>query len=39
MPKLDAHMAQVRKPLVSFAFKVPGRKADAEKAGVYLYRY
>lgn len=39
MPRLDERMRQVRKPLVSFAFKVPGRKIDAEKSGVYLYRY
>lgn len=39
MPKLDARMRGVKKPLVSFAFKIPGRKADAEKDGVYLYRY
>jgi SAM-dependent methyltransferase len=39
MPKLDAKMQAVEKPLVSFAFQIPGRKADAEKAGVYLYRY
>ncbi len=25
--------------LVSFAFKVPGRKPNAEKNGVYLYKY
>jgi hypothetical protein len=39
MPKLDARMQQARKPLVSFAFQIPGRKADAEKMGVYLYKY
>lgn len=39
MPRLDARMREVRRPLVSFAFKVPGRKVDAEKDGVYLYRY
>jgi SAM-dependent methyltransferase len=39
MPRLDTRMQQIKKPLVSFAFKVPGRKADAEKSGVYLYRY
>jgi SAM-dependent methyltransferase len=39
MPKLDAHMQKLHKPLVSFAFKIPGREADAQKDGVYLYRY
>jgi len=39
MPRLDERMQTVRKPLASFAFRIPGREADAEKAGVYLYRY
>jgi len=39
MLKLDERMQTVKKPLVSFAFKVPGRKPDAEKAGVFLYKY
>ena len=39
MPKLDAKMLLVKKPLVSFAFQIPGRKPAAEKAGVYLYDY
>jgi len=39
MPKLDARMLEVKKPLVSFAFKIPGRKIAAEKDGVYLYKY
>jgi len=39
MPKLDRKMMQVKKPLVSFAFQIPARKAAAEKSGVYLYRY
>jgi SAM-dependent methyltransferase len=39
MPKLDARMRKVRRPLASFAFKMPGRKPDAEKLGVFLYRY
>jgi len=39
MGRLDARMRQLRKPLVSFAFKVPERAIDAEKAGVFLYRY
>ncbi len=39
MPKLDARMEEVRKPLASFAFKIPGRKMTAEKSGVYLYKY
>ncbi|HSX42521.1 MAG TPA: hypothetical protein VLF59_00360 [Candidatus Saccharimonadales bacterium] len=39
MAKLDKRMQGSGKPLVSFAFQVPGRKADAQKDGVYLYRY
>jgi len=39
MAKLDARMRTVRKPLVSFAFRIPGRKPTAEKSGVYLYKY
>ncbi len=39
MPKLDARMQGIKKPLVSFAFRVPGRKPSAEKSGVFLYRY
>jgi len=39
MSRLDTRMHQVQKPLVSFAFQIPGRKADTERAGVYLYRY
>ena len=39
MPKLDERMREVKKPLVSFAFKVPGREATAEKSSVYLYKY
>lgn len=39
MPKLDVRMQEVKKPLVSFAFQVPGRKSSAEKAGVFLYKY
>lgn len=39
MPKLDARMRRVKKPLASFAFKVPGRQPDAERLGVFLYRY
>jgi SAM-dependent methyltransferase len=39
MVKLDTRMRQVRKPLVSFAFQIPDRKADAVQAGVYLYKY
>lgn len=39
MSKLDKRMQEVKKPLVSFAFKIPGRKADAERSGVFLYRY
>lgn len=39
MSKLDARMQTVKKPLVSFAFKIPGRTPDAERSGVFLYRY
>lgn len=42
MSRLDKKIVQSSsKPvkLVSFAFKVPGRKAIAEKDGVFLYRY
>lgn len=39
MPKLEKRMQPLKKPLASVAFKIPGRKASAEKAGVFLYRY
>jgi 16S rRNA A1518/A1519 N6-dimethyltransferase RsmA/KsgA/DIM1 with predicted DNA glycosylase/AP lyase activity len=39
MPKLDKRMQVIEKPLVSFAFQIPNRKAAAEKAGVFLYEY
>ncbi len=39
MPKLDVRMQQVQKPLVSFAFRIPGRAPDAEQSDVYLYKY
>lgn len=39
MPRLDTRMQTVKKPLVSFAFKIPGKRIAAEKAGVYLYVY
>jgi hypothetical protein len=39
MPRLDSRMQQLHKPLVSFAFQIPNRKADTEKAGVFLYKY
>lgn len=39
MPKLDARMLEIKKPLVSFAFQIPGRTPSAEKSGVFLYRY
>lgn len=39
MLKLDKRMQEIKKPLVSFAFRVPGRRAVAEKAGVFLYKY
>jgi hypothetical protein len=39
MPRLDQRMQKLKKPLASFAFKIPGRAPDIEKAGVFLYRY
>ena len=39
MLKLDARMQKVERPLASFAFKIPGRTADAEKSGIFLYKY
>jgi len=39
MPKIDERMKALQKPLVSFAFQIPGREVDAEKSGVFLYRY
>lgn len=39
MPKLDIRMQTIGKPLASFAFKIPNRAPDAEKAGVFLYKY
>ncbi len=39
MPKLDTRMQRLGKPLVSFAFKIPGRAIEVEKDGVFLYRY
>jgi SAM-dependent methyltransferase len=39
MVRLDGKMQQIKKPLVSFAFKIPGRTVDAERVGVFLYRY
>ncbi|HSX15727.1 MAG TPA: hypothetical protein VLF40_02965 [Candidatus Saccharimonadales bacterium] len=39
MSRLDKRMQTDKKLLASFAFKIPGRKAVAEKSGVFLYRY
>jgi len=39
MPRLDTRMQQIRKPLASFAFKIPGRTVDIERDGIFLYRY
>lgn len=42
MIKLDKKITHAKhKPirLVSFAFRLPNREADAEKAGVFLYEY
>lgn len=39
MSRLDTRMQEIKKPLVSFAFQIPGRKAAQERSGVYLYKY
>jgi len=39
MVKLDNRMQHLGKPLASFAFKIPNRKPDVEKDGIYLYKY
>lgn len=39
MPKLDKRMREVKKPLASFAFKIPNRKSDDERSGIFLYKY
>jgi|SRR5665213_1242430 len=42
MKRLDTKIVQSKQnpvKLVSFAFNIPGRKPDAERDGVYLYRY
>lgn len=39
MPRLDARMRTLERPLASFAFKIPDRHPDAEKNGVFLYKY
>jgi predicted RNA methylase len=39
MVRLDEKMVRIKKPLVSFAFQIPERKAAAVKDGVYLYHY
>ena len=39
MPKLDARMQEIAKPLASFAFQIPGREADTERDGIFLYHY
>jgi SAM-dependent methyltransferase len=39
MPRLDDRMKRVGKPLASFAFKVPNRRPDIEKNGIFLYKY
>jgi hypothetical protein len=39
MPKLDEPLKLVKKPLASFAFKIPGREYDAEASGIFLYHY
>ena len=39
MPRLDKRMQAYKKPLVSVAFQVPGRKLTAQKQGVFRYDY
>jgi SAM-dependent methyltransferase len=39
MPGLDKRMQEYKRPLVSFAFQIPGRTPAAAKSGVYLYTY
>jgi hypothetical protein len=42
MERLDLRISEsVSRPvkLVSFAFRIPGKKADEEKAGVFVYKY
>ncbi|MBL8122123.1 class I SAM-dependent methyltransferase [Candidatus Saccharibacteria bacterium] len=39
MPKLDERMLEYKKPLVSVAFQVPGKRLSEERAGVYRYDY
>lgn len=39
MPKLDRRMRTYKKPLVSIAFQIPGKKPTAQKNGVFLYKY
>jgi SAM-dependent methyltransferase len=39
MPKLGVRMQHIKKPLASVAFKIPDRRPDAERSGVFLYEY
>jgi len=39
MPKLDARMQKVQRPLASVVFQIPGRQPAAQKSGVFLYQY
>jgi SAM-dependent methyltransferase len=39
MSRLDKRMQELKKPLASFAFKIPDRDISAEKDGVFLYLY
>lgn len=41
MKKLDKRIIQQKEPvkLVSFSFKIPGRKIDAQRSGLFLYKY
>ncbi|MBP9852589.1 MAG: hypothetical protein QG629_843 [Patescibacteria group bacterium] len=39
MPRLDTQMRQYKRPLVSIAFQISGKKPAREKQGVFLYRY
>jgi SAM-dependent methyltransferase len=39
MTRLDQRMQHYKKPLVSVAFRVPGREPSAQKNGVFRYEY
>jgi len=39
MPRLDGRLREYKKPLVSVAFTIPGKKPAKECSGVFLYDY